>query len=139
MELCPTCGRHIRTPRTAMEATARKGGRLWAWMVALLLLAVGAHLLVTPYGGSQLPATPAEAIELFTSPEFAKAGLVGFCFEGNNLQVEWDLRWEVLGDYRQREIRRFFGEVWKAAAGGVVEFRTCTNKMMLPEYPNIGS
>jgi len=137
-ERCPHCGRDIHALPTASKVPG-EGRRHWAWVFALLLLGFTAHRFVTPFEGSQMHTTPAEAVAIFSRPEFSKAGLVEITIVGGNLQVSWDLRWDVLGDYKQREIRHFFKKVWNGATGGTVQFKMLENNTILEEHSNSGS
>jgi hypothetical protein len=139
MEHCPHCGKDIHALPTAIEVTASEGRSHWAWVFALLLFGFTVHRFVTPFEGSQVHTTPAEAIAIFSRPEFSKAGLVGFNIVGSDLQVSWDLRWDVLGDYKQQKISQFVKKVWNDATGGTVQFKTFGSNTLPEENPNSGS
>ena len=97
---------------------------------------IAIYFMEPSFHASRIHATQAGVRETLTRPDLRQAGLVGFSVDGDKLLLEWDLRWETLGDVKQRQIVDFLGQSWKSATGGTVEFRMDGGKALLTKYPD---
>jgi hypothetical protein len=124
-EDCPKCGARFATAVATLPSAKRKVR--WQPPAAAAIIGVILFVIVPRYffrTDAELiePTTKLRFLRALSHSDYRKMGQRDFRVEGQSLIINWDLRWSVLPEPKQREIVRVVGRAWQVVGGEDTRF-----------------
>src|SRR5207244_1105714 len=124
-EDCPKCGARFAT---AVETVPSPKGKV-RWQAPATAAIIGVILfVVVPRYFFRIdpefiePTTKLRFLRALSHSDYRKIGQRGFRVDGQSLIINWDLRWNVLPEPKQKEIVRIVGRAWQVVGGEDTRF-----------------